>query len=145
MVLALIMRLFTGEASIMFARLKRLIGLYALMAVLVAVMLGFLLIALFAWIASYLGVIETALIFAGVLFVLVLITFIMAKITGRKPANRADDRLQRDIASIAGVTALSNAPQLMRVLRQRKGLVVVPAAAAGFVALYGILSFLRRR
>ncbi|KQT42016.1 hypothetical protein ASG43_17195 [Aureimonas sp. Leaf454] len=145
MVLALIMRLFTGEAGIMFARLKRLAGLYLLMAILALVMLAFLLLALFAWIASHIGVIETALIFAGVTFVLLVVTFVMAKITGRKPANRADDRLQRDIASIAGVTALSNAPQLLRVLRQRKGLVIVPAAAVGFAGLYGILSFLRGR
>jgi hypothetical protein len=145
MVLALIMRLFTGEAGIMFARLKRLAGLYIVMAILLMVMLAFLLLALFAWIASRIGVIETALIFAGVSFVLLFVTFIMAKITGRKPANRADDRLQRDIASIAGVTALSNAPQLMRAMRQRKGFIIVPAAAAGFLGLYGVLSFLRRR
>ena len=144
MVLALIMRLFSGEAGIMLARLKRLAGLYVLMAILGLFVLIFLTIALFGWIASYVGPIETALIFAGVFFVLMFITFLMAKITGRKPANRADDRLQRDIASIAGVTALSNAPQLFRVLRQRRGLVIVPAAAAGFLGLYSVLSLLRR-
>lgn len=145
MVLALILRLFTGEAGILLARLKRLAGLYALMAILILVMLVFLLIALFAWVASHLGVIEAALIFAGVTFVFVIVTFILARIAGRKPANRADDRLQRDIASIAGVTALTNAPQIIRAMKQRRGLLVVPAAAAGFAGLYGLLTFLRRR
>ncbi|WP_156382043.1 MULTISPECIES: hypothetical protein [unclassified Aureimonas] len=139
------MRLFTGEAGIMLARLKRLAGLYALMAILILVMLAFLLIALFAWVASHLGVIEAALIFAGVTFLFVVVTFVLAKLAGRKPANRADDRLQRDIASIAGVTALTNAPQIYRVLKQRRGLLVVPAAAAGLASLYAILTMLRRR
>lgn len=146
MVLALIMRLFTGEAGIMLARLKRLAGLYALMALLIVVMLVFLLIALFAWMALHLGVINTALIFAAATFVLVLVTFILARIAGRKPANRADDRLQRDIASIAGVTALTNAPQILRAVNRHRGMLAVPAAvAAGLAGLYGVLTFLRRR
>lgn len=145
MVFPLIVRIFSGEAGQLLARLKRLAGLYALMGVFGLALFLFLLIALFVWSSHHVGTLWTALIFAAAAFVLLAITFVLATMAKRPPAKRADDRLQRDIASVAGVAALSNAPQIVRALRERKGLILVPVAGVGAYGFYRLLAALRGR
>ena len=96
----------TGEAGLYFARLKNMAVWYAAMGVFALVAVIFLLIALFSWVAVHLGSIAAALIFAGVFLVLGIIAFVMARVSARPPRREpGDNRLERDIASIAGVTA----------------------------------------
>ena len=61
MVFALITRLFTGEAGVFLARLKRLVGLYVMLGIFGLLLLIFLMIALFSWSAQYYGSLNTAL------------------------------------------------------------------------------------
>lgn len=145
MLTQLITKVFTGEAGIFFARMKRLAILYALMAVFALLMVGFLLASLYIWIAESYGSLPTALGFAGVFFLLVLITYIVVVIARRPPHRRADDRLQRDIASIASVAALTNAPTILREVWRRKSLLLVPVAAVGAFGLYRLIAGFRRR
>jgi hypothetical protein len=145
MVFALITRLFTGEAGIFLARLKRLVGLYILLGLFALLLVIFLVIALFIWSSQHFGSLNTALAFAGGSLVLVILTFVMTLLARRRPSTRADDRLQRDIASIAGVTALTNAPQIMRAVRRQKGLLLVPIAGIGIFAIYRFFAQWRDR
>lgn len=145
MILALISRLFVGEAGIFVARLKRLFGLYVMLAIFAILTIVFLLIALFVWSSQNFGSLNTALIFAGVAFVFVVILSIMLSLARRKPKTDTEERLQRDIASIAGVAALSNAPQLVKAMRQKRGLIILPVAAAGFYGLYRLIAAMRER
>ena len=92
MILALITRLFTGEAGIYFARLKRLVGLYVVLGIFALALLVFLLIALFIWASHHFGALETALAFAGAFFILLVITFVMTLLAKRRPATRATTR-----------------------------------------------------
>ena len=145
MVLALITRLLQGEAGIFLARLKRLMGLYIMLGVFGLLLLIFLITTLFIWLSQHFGSLNTALGFSAGSLVLVILTYVMVLMAKRKPETRADDRLQRDIASIAGVTALTNAPQIMRAVRRQKKLLLVPIAGMGFFGLYKILTNRRGR
>ncbi len=46
--------------------------------------------------------------------------------------------MQRDVASIASVAAMSNMPLIFRSLRRRKSLLVVPVAAASVWGVYRV-------
>ena len=135
MVAQLLTKLITGEAGVYLARMKRLALLYAMLAVL-ALMIGFfLLLALYIYLSSLWGWVYTALGFAGAFFVLMIIVGIAVLIVRRPPRKRADDHLQRDIASIAGVAAVSNLPVIFGAVRKHKSLLAVPVVgAAGFAA-----------
>ena len=145
MILTLITKLFAGEAGVFIARLKRLAALYVLLGVLILVFATFAMVALFVWCAQNFGTLPTALGFCGGSLILVLLTFVMIIIVRRRPSTRADDRLQRDIASIAGVTAISNAPQILRAMQRNRSLIAIPVAAAGVFGVYRLVAGLRSR
>ncbi|HDZ75550.1 MAG TPA: hypothetical protein ENH55_22860 [Aurantimonas coralicida] len=145
MILQLIIKLITGEAGIYMARLKRLAVLYAIMGLFAIAMLASLISALSIFLANRYGALETALGFAGVSFLLLIATGVAVVIARRPPRKRADDRLQRDIAAIAGVTALSSAPQVFGLVKKRKGLLLVPVAAAGAWGIWRAISSYRTR
>ena len=136
MVWQLVAKLVTGEAGVYFARIRTLLVLYVVMAVFGLLTLVYLISALYVWVASIYGPLWTSLIFAGAFFLLVVLTWIATIIVRRPKRKRADDRLQRDIASIAGVAALSNMPLLFQSARRNKKLLVVPVAGAVGFALW---------
>ncbi|MCB8838106.1 hypothetical protein [Aurantimonas sp. VKM B-3413] len=141
----LVAKLLTGEAGVYIARMQRLAVLYAALTVFLLMMLGFLLGALFIFVAGYIGNLYTALAFAAGFFVLILIAWILTIIARRPPRKRADDRLQRDIASIASVAALSNIPLIFQTVKKRKGLLLVPVAAATGWGVWRAISSYRER
>ncbi|HEY9055803.1 MAG TPA: hypothetical protein VIN77_01510 [Aurantimonas sp.] len=145
MVLQLVTKLITGEAGTYLARLKRLAGLYVVMALLAMAMLASLLSALSIFLADRFGALETALGFALVSLLLLLATWAAVVIVRRPPRKRADDRLQRDIAAIAGVAALSNAPLLLGTVKKRKSLLLVPVLAAGGWGIWRAINTYRSR
>lgn len=145
MLLTLVSKIFAGEAGVFLARLKRIMALYVLLAILLTVLAMFVLMALFIWSSQHFGILPTALGFCGVSLVLVLLTLALILMAKRRPSTRVDDRLQRDIASIAGVTALTNAPQIIRALRHNRSLIAVPVALGGLYGLYRLISALRGR
>lgn len=145
MIWQLVAKLVTGEAGVYVARMRRLVVLYIIMAVFALMMIAYLMTALYVWVASLYGPLAAALGFAAVFFVLVLVTWILTVIVRRPPRKRADDRLQRDIASIAGVAALSNAPLLFQSARRNKKLLLVPVAGAVGWALWRAIESFRTR
>ncbi|MEX6506269.1 hypothetical protein [Jiella sp. M17.18] len=130
MVWQLVAKLLTGEAGVYIARMRRLVVLYAALTVFLLMMLGFLTGALFIYIAGFFGDLYTALLFAAVCFFLILVTWILTIVVRRPLRKRADDRLQRDIAAIAGTAALTNAPLIFESMKKRKGLLILPVLAA---------------
>lgn len=136
MIGALISTLIFGEAGVYLARLKKLASLYLVMAAFAICMLFSLLASLYIFLAERFGALETALGFSAVWFVLVVVAWILIIVARRRPAKRADDRLKRDIASIASVAALSNAGLMLKQVRRRKSLLLVPVAAVAGWAVW---------
>lgn len=142
MLLQIVTKLFTGEAGIFLGRLQRVAALYAAMAVFALAAFGFLLGALFTWLSERYGPVGTAIGFALFCIAVVLALFVALVAARRPPKVRAGDRLQRDVASIASVAALTNFPLILSSVRRRKGLLLVPVAGVG---LWGILRAFRTR
>ncbi|MBP0614380.1 hypothetical protein [Jiella mangrovi] len=145
MVWQLVAKLVTGEAGVYIARLRKLVILYIVMAVFALLMVTYLISALYIWVASIYGPLATSLFFAGGFLVLIILTWIATIIVRRPARKRADDRLQRDIASIAGVAALSNAPLLFQSARRNKKLLFVPVAGAVGWAVWRAVSAFQTR
>ncbi len=145
MIWQLVAKLVTGEAGVYVARMRRLIVLYLAMAIFALLMIAYLMTALYVWVAALYGPLAAALGFAAAFFVLIVLTWIATVIVRRPPRKRADDRLQRDIASIAGVAALSNAPLLFQSARRNKKLLLVPVAGAVGWALWRAVESFRTR
>lgn len=145
MLTQLITKLFTGEAGIFIARMRVVALIYAVMVVVGMAMLGFLLAALFIWLASIYGTFATALGFAAFCLVAIVILYILLIFARRPPKQRASDRLQRDVASIASIAAISNLPMLIRSFGRDKRLILVPIAAAGIYGATRVILGFRRR
>lgn len=144
MIWQLVAKLVTGEAGVYVARMRRLAVLYAAMALFAILMLAYLISALYVWIAWLYGPLAASLGFAAGFFVLIVATWIATIIVRRPPRKRADDRLQRDIASIAGVAALSNAPLLFQSAKRNKKLLLVPVVGAVGWAVWRAVTSYRR-
>ena len=136
MIWGLISTLVMGEAGSYLARLKKVAGLYAAMAIFGLGLLFSLLASLYIFLAQRYGALETALGFSAGWFVLVVVAWVLVIVARKPPRKEADDRLKRDIASIAGVAALSNAGLMIKQVKRRKSLLLVPVAAVGGWALW---------
>ena len=145
MLTQLITKIFTGEAGVFFARMRVVALIYAVMVLVGMAMLGFLLAALFIWLASIYGAFTTALGFAALCLVAIIVLYVLLIIARRPPKQRASDRLQRDVASIASVAAISNLPMLIRSFGRSKRLILVPVAAAGIYGAVRVILGFRRR
>ncbi len=145
MLTQLVTKIFTGEASIYIARLRTALAIYAVMAILGLATAGFLLNALFTWFALRYGHIQTSIGFAAVCLVGIAVMYVVLLIVGRPPRQRARDRMQRDIASVASVAAISNVPLIFATVRKRKALLLLPVGLASFWGLFVALRGLRDR
>jgi len=131
MLTQLITKIFTGEAGVFMARLRTVAAIYAVMAALAVGLVFFVLLAVFFFAAQRFGPITTSLLFAFIWLLLLLAAYVALVMARRPPKQRASDRLQRDIASVASVAAVSNLPLIVRSIRRRRSLLLVPIAAAG--------------
>ncbi|EAU42481.1 hypothetical protein FP2506_06566 [Fulvimarina pelagi HTCC2506] len=130
----LIAKIFQGELGTYVARLKRLATLYAIMAIFAVLLLAFLITALFVYVAAQIGALNAALIASGLCLGVILLLWITTLVVRRTPEKRVQDRMKRDIASVAGTTALSNLPKIFAMARKRK-------AAALLTPLIAIVGF----
>lgn len=141
----LVTKVFTGEAGVFFARMRRVALIAAIAAIFALATLGFLIGAIYVWVADAYGSFAASLIFAGLSFVLLAISIVAMIIAKRPPKQRASDRLQRDIASIASVAALSNAPALFRSVRRRRSLLLIPVGGGILFAVLRAINAWRYR
>lgn len=142
---SLVVRILTGEAGVLFARLRTVAVLYALMAVAALCVAIFLMLALFLWVASHLGGIWASLIFAGVFAVIIAVLYASLAASRRPKETDRQERLRRDVASIAGVAAMSNLPVILRSARRQKRLLAIPVAAIGLWGAVRMAIYYRRR
>ena len=145
MLLQLVMKVFTGEAGVFLARMRRVAAIAAIAAFFAIAMVGFLIGAAFVWVAESYGGFWTSIIFAVLCLVVVLLLLIALTIARRPPKEKASDRLQRDVASIASVAALSNAPTIFRSVRRRRSLLLIPAAGGLLWAVLRAINVWRER
>jgi len=136
----LITKLFTGEISIYIARLRTAFAIYAAMAILAVAMIGFLIGALFVWLAHRFGTVQTSIGFAVACLVAILVMYALLLVARRPPRQRVADRMQRDVASIASIAAVSNLPLIFASVRRRKSLMMLPVAG---LAVWGLFKGLR--
>ena len=141
----LVTKVFTGEAGVFFARMRRVALIAAIAAFFALAMVGFLVGAAFVWVADAYGSLAASLIFAGLCFALLAISIVALIIAKRPPKQRASDRLQRDIASIASVAALTNAPAIFRSVRRRRSLLLVPLGGGLLFAVLRAINAWRYR
>ncbi|MDY8110379.1 hypothetical protein U0C82_14650 [Fulvimarina sp. 2208YS6-2-32] len=113
-------KIFQGELGIYFARLKRLAILYVIMAIFGILLLAFLITALFVYVATQIGPLNAALIASGLCLAVMVGLWITTIVVRRRPEKRAQDRMKRDIASVAGTSALVNLPKIFAMARKRK-------------------------
>ncbi|WP_210270041.1 hypothetical protein [Aureimonas mangrovi] len=119
--------------------------IYAAMGLVALVMLIFLVTAAFVWFAAIYGALYTALGFAAACLFAIAVLYVLLIIARRPPKQRASDRLQRDIASIASVAAVSNLPLMVRSVRRRKSLLLLPVAGVGVWAVTRLVLSMRDR
>ncbi len=141
----LITKVFTGEASIYIARLRTALAIYIVMAILGIAAFGFFLNALFTWFAERYGHIQTSVGFGVACVVGVAVMYVVVLLARRPPRQRARDRVQRDVASIASVAAVSNLPLIFSLVRKRKAVLLVPIGLASFWGLFMALRGYRDR
>ncbi|WP_148227478.1 hypothetical protein [Fulvimarina pelagi] len=104
------------------------------MAIFAVLLLAFLITALFVYVAAQIGALNAALIASGLCLGVILLLWITTLVVRRTPEKRVQDRMKRDIASVAGTTALSNLPKIFAMARKRK-------AAALLTPLIAIVGF----
>lgn len=126
----LVAKIFQGELGTYFARLKRLTILYVIMSVFILLLLAFLITALFVYVASQIGALNAALIASGLCLVVILALWIMTIVVRRKPEKRVQDRMKRDIASVAGTSAIANLPKILAMARKRKATAILTPIVA---------------
>ncbi|MER0237901.1 hypothetical protein ABRA89_07145 [Fulvimarina sp. MAC8] len=126
----LVAKIFQGELGTYIARYKRLVTLYAIMSVFILLLLAFLLTALFVFVAAQIGALNAALIASGLCLAIILAIWLMTIKVRRKPEKRVQDRMKRDIASVAGTTALANLPKIFAMARKRKAAAIMTPIVA---------------
>ncbi|WP_349940762.1 hypothetical protein [Fulvimarina sp. MAC8] len=104
--------------------------LYAIMSVFILLLLAFLLTALFVFVAAQIGALNAALIASGLCLAIILAIWLMTIKVRRKPEKRVQDRMKRDIASVAGTTALANLPKIFAMARKRKAAAIMTPIVA---------------
>jgi len=131
MLASLIASFASGEVVSLVRRAKSAAIAYSLACVFALAGIGFLIGALFTWTARRYGMIEAEIGFGVAFFVIALVILLIHSITSRSRA-RHTRRQGVDLATVAGVAAVSVLPVL---LKSRAGL-VGPLVALAAYAIY---------
>lgn len=135
MLTSLIASLASGEAAVALKRARRAAVVYLVAGLLVLIGAGFLLGALFVWVAQRYGTIEAAILFGVVFIALALVILLVDRLTARSRATKAAERRKSDLTTLGVATALAVLPGLMRG-RAGLGALLAPAIAAAAYAIY---------
>jgi ABC-type uncharacterized transport system permease subunit len=131
MLASLIASFASGEVMNVVRRAKSAAIAYLLASVFALVGIGFLIGALFTWAARRFGTIEAAIGFGVAFFLIAIVVLLVHSIASRSRARRTRRR-SVDLATVAGVAAVSVLPVL---LKSRAGL-VAPLVALAAYAIY---------
>lgn len=135
MLASLLASLASGETVVALRRARRAAVVYLLSGVLALCGIGFLVGALYIWLAARYGRLETALMFGFGFIVLALIILLVDRITSRSRARRAAERRKSDFTALGVTAALAVLPGLLR-SRAGAGVLAAPLLAALGYAIY---------
>ncbi|MGB3389444.1 MAG: hypothetical protein WBA88_15835 [Pseudaminobacter sp.] len=135
MLASLIASFASGETLLALRRARGAAIAYALAGIAFLCGAGFLLAALYIWMARRYGAIEAALAFGVGFLVIGAIVLVVHKITTGSQARRAAQRRNSDMTTIAVASALAVLPTLLRG-KAGLGTLAAPAIAALAYAIY---------
>jgi undecaprenyl pyrophosphate phosphatase UppP len=135
MLASLIASLASGETVVAIRRARRAAIVYLLAGTAGIIGVGFLIGALYIWLAELYGRLETALGFGVGFIVLALLIVLVHRLTAGSRAKRAAERRRSDLTAMGVAAALAALPGLMR-SRAGLGTLVAPALAVVAYAIY---------
>jgi undecaprenyl pyrophosphate phosphatase UppP len=135
MLASLIASLASGETVVAIRRARRAAIVYLLAGAAGLIGLGFLIGALYIWLAERYGRVETALGFGIGFIVLALLILLIHRLTAGSRAKRAAERRKSDLTAMGVAAALAVLPGLMR-SRAGLGTLIAPALAVVAYAIY---------
>ncbi len=131
MLASLIAGFASGETVLAFQRAKRAVVVYLFAAITAACGVGFLLGALFIWLAERYGSLETALAFGGVFILLTILILLVHALAERSRSRLVAGKRNSDLKAIGVATAVAALPAL---LRAKPGVRVLLAPVIAFAA-----------
>jgi undecaprenyl pyrophosphate phosphatase UppP len=135
MLASLIASLASGETVVAIRRARRAAIVYLLAGTAGIIGVGFLIGALYIWLAELYGRLETALGFGVGFIVLALLIVLVHRLTAGSRAKRAAERRRSDLTAMGVAAALAALPGLMR-SRVGLGTLLAPALAVVAYAIY---------
>jgi undecaprenyl pyrophosphate phosphatase UppP len=135
MLASLIASLASGETVVAIRRARRAAIVYLLAGTAGIIGVGFLIGALYIWLAELYGRLETALGFGVGFIVLALLIVLVHRLTAGSRAKRAAERRRSDLTAMGVAAALAALPGLMR-SRAGLGTLLAPALAVVAYAIY---------
>lgn len=135
MLASLIASVVSGQTEAVVNRTRRALVAYILAALAVTCGLGFLLAALYIWLAARYGSIEAAL-GMGVAFMIVAGLIVVGhRVAATVRARRAAERRKADLSAVGVATAVALLPALLR-SKAGLGVLLGPAVALAIYAIY---------
>ena len=135
MLTTLIAGLASGETMLAVRRARRAAIAYLLAALAGLCGLGFLVGALYIWVAARYGAMEAALAFGGGFFVLAILILVIHRLTAGARARRVAERRKYDLTAMGVAAALAVLPGLIRG-KAGFGALIGPAIALAAYAIY---------
>lgn len=135
MLASLLAGLVSGETAVALRRARRAAIVYLLAGVSALCGIGFLIGALYIWLAMRYGRLEGALILAVGFIVLAILIVMVDRLTARSRARRAAERRKSDMAALGIAAAAAVLPGLVRG-RAGLGALLAPALAVVAYAIY---------
>lgn len=135
MLASLLASLASGETVVALRRARRAAIIYLFVGLFVMCGVGFLLGALYIWLAARYGSFETALGFGVAFIVLALIILLVDRLTAHSRAVKAAERRKSDFTAVGVAAALAILPNLVR-SRAGAGVLIAPLLAAAGYMIY---------
>jgi undecaprenyl pyrophosphate phosphatase UppP len=135
MLASLLASLASGETVVAIRRARRTAIVYLVVGLLALCGVGFLIGALYIWMAARYGRLETALAFGVGFIVLALLVLLVDRFTAKSRAKRAAERRRSDLTAVGVATALAVLPTLLR-SRAGVGGLLAPAIALAAYAIW---------
>jgi undecaprenyl pyrophosphate phosphatase UppP len=135
MLASLLASLASGETVVALRRARRAAIVYLMAGIMVVLAVGFLIGALYIWVAARYGSLETAIIFGVGFFLIAVVILLVDRFTARSRERRAAERRKSDLTAVGVAAALAMLPGLLRT-RTGLGAAVLPALAVVAYAIY---------
>lgn len=135
MLASLLASLASGETMVAIGRARRAAVVYLLAGLAALCGAGFLIGALYIWLAGLFGRLETAIAFGAGFIAIALLILIVDRLTAKSRARRAAERRKSDLTALGVAAALAVLPTVLR-SRAGAGALLAPAIAIAAYAIW---------